>query len=158
MSHPIWVPSSMIYVPPHDPSPNLQTALAYIEARNAWFSSADNVSAVDRMMAVFDEDLEHRILPRSLGRPVLNKTQYKGYVNGLLSFIREYRVHIYLSSCELTDLLFPRSRCMKSQKQLIIRSLFMCVSILQYCWPSSLTATLTGILSWKRIEWGILLE
>jgi len=85
----------LIYVPPNDPSPNLQAALAYIDARNNWFSSADCVSAVERMMSMFDEDLEHRILPRSLERPVLNKSQYKVYVNELLRFIREYTISLH---------------------------------------------------------------
>lgn len=91
---PVWTPSSLTYVPPKEQSPNVQTALAFIEARNAWFSRSACSSGVGQMMSLFDESLEHRILPQSLGRPVLNKNQYMEYVQGLLRFIRDYKVRV----------------------------------------------------------------
>ncbi|KAJ4483774.1 hypothetical protein J3R30DRAFT_1827439 [Lentinula aciculospora] len=95
-SLPVWTPSSLTYVPPlaADQTPNLQTALAFIEARNSWFSRAACSNGVEQMMSLFDESLEHRILPHSLGRPVLNKNQYKEYVHGLLRFIRDYKISL----------------------------------------------------------------
>ncbi|KAF9012706.1 hypothetical protein BDQ17DRAFT_1344483 [Cyathus striatus] len=43
-------------------------------------------------MNVFDEDLEHRIIPQSLGRPVLNKRQYGEYFRGLMPRYKWLRV------------------------------------------------------------------
>ncbi|KAJ3896146.1 hypothetical protein GG344DRAFT_61546 [Lentinula edodes] len=90
-----WTPSSLTYLPPKKQSPNVQTALAFIEARNAWFSRAACSSGVGQMMSLFDESLEHRILPQSLCRPVLNKNQYREYVQGLLRFIRDYEISLH---------------------------------------------------------------
>ncbi|KAF8070379.1 hypothetical protein FPV67DRAFT_1668238 [Lyophyllum atratum] len=44
------------YVPPESPSPNIRTLLAYREAFNEW--------NLDKMAAVFDDSLEHHILPK----------------------------------------------------------------------------------------------
>ncbi|RDB25161.1 hypothetical protein Hypma_007986 [Hypsizygus marmoreus] len=74
------------FVPPSSPSPNLQTFLAYCDALNHW--------DYDKVMAVFDETLEHRILPKSLGRPVLNKAQYSAYFAGVMPLFK--RLHITL--------------------------------------------------------------
>ncbi|KAJ3999381.1 hypothetical protein F5050DRAFT_1805115 [Lentinula boryana] len=90
-----WTPSSLTYAPPVDQSPNLQATLALFDARNVWFSRAACTTGVEQMMSLFDESLEHRILPQSLGRPVLNKNQYKEYVQGLLRFIRDYKISLH---------------------------------------------------------------
>ena len=81
-------PSSDTYTPPEDPSPNLQALLSYVDARNDWATDTA------RIMDHFDESLEHRIVPKSLGRPVLNKRQYGEYIHGLLSFIKTYSVYV----------------------------------------------------------------
>jgi hypothetical protein len=88
MSSPTF-PSSQLYTPPTNPSPNLQALLAYVEARNEW--STDHT----KVMGFFDDSLEHRILPKSLGRPVLTKKQYSDYVAGLLRFIASYKVRTF---------------------------------------------------------------
>ncbi|KAF5383395.1 hypothetical protein D9757_006159 [Collybiopsis confluens] len=88
--HPMWTPSPLKYEPPDDQSPNLQTALAFIDARNLWVSP-DGPDGVDQMLSLFDESLEHRILPQ----PVLSKNQYREYVRGLLAFICEYKVTLH---------------------------------------------------------------
>ncbi|KAJ3762443.1 hypothetical protein F5880DRAFT_1505950 [Lentinula raphanica] len=91
----LWTPSSLTYVPPENPSPKVQTTLAFVEARNVWFSRVASASGVEQMMSLFDDNLEHRILPQSLGRPVLNKNQYREYVQGLLHYIRDYKLSIH---------------------------------------------------------------
>lgn len=72
------------FVPPSSPSPNLQTLLAYCDALNEW--------NFEKVMAVFDDTLEHRILPKSLGRPVLNKKQYSEYFGGVMPLFKKFHV------------------------------------------------------------------
>jgi len=69
---------------PESPSRNLRALLAYIDAVHS--------KDIDSVMACFDEALEHRILPASLGRPVLNKRQYREYYKGLISLFKEFTV------------------------------------------------------------------
>lgn len=45
-----------------------------------------------RYLALFDESLEHRIVPKTLQRPVLNRKQYGDYIAGLLPFFKSYTV------------------------------------------------------------------
>ncbi|PPQ85833.1 hypothetical protein CVT25_003464 [Psilocybe cyanescens] len=75
------------FVAPPQPSPNLRAFLAYISTAEAW--------DVDRTMDFFDDALEHRILPQSLGRPVLNKRQYGEYLKALRPFFKSYKVTIH---------------------------------------------------------------
>ncbi|KAH9485738.1 hypothetical protein JR316_0002653 [Psilocybe cubensis] len=75
------------FVAPSSPSPNLRAFLAYVKAAEAW--------DVDRTMEFFDDALEHRILPQSLGRPVLNKRQYGEYLRALRPFFKTYQVTIH---------------------------------------------------------------
>lgn len=84
-------PSSIIYSPPVSPSPNLQTVLAYVNARNE--------NDADKIMSCMDDSLEHRILPKSLGRPVLNKGHYAEYLGGLLPVFKRYKVGIHSALC-----------------------------------------------------------
>jgi len=73
-------------VPPH-PSRYLRAFLAYIDAFNAW--------DLDLILDCYDEQLEHRILPQSLGRPVLNKRQYREYLKGILPLFKRFKVTIH---------------------------------------------------------------
>ncbi|TFK45090.1 hypothetical protein BDQ12DRAFT_674104 [Crucibulum laeve] len=84
--NPSQSPSYAFTVPPN-PSPNMRTFLAYLKALNTW--------DYDACMAVFDNSLEHRILPKSLGRPVLNKKQYGEYFKGLMPTFSgiEFSIH-----------------------------------------------------------------
>lgn len=66
------------------PSRNLRTFLAYVDALHSW----DLVAVLE----CFDDSLEHRILPQSLGRPVLNKRQYGEYFKGLMPLFKSYQV------------------------------------------------------------------
>ncbi|PPR06862.1 hypothetical protein CVT26_003986 [Gymnopilus dilepis] len=73
-------------VPDH-PSRYLRAFLALIDAYHAW--------DLDRIIECFDEQLEHRILPSSLGRPVLNKRQYREYLKGIMPLMKSFRVTIH---------------------------------------------------------------
>ncbi|KDR75483.1 hypothetical protein GALMADRAFT_247920 [Galerina marginata CBS 339.88] len=72
---------------PQFPSRYLRAFLAYIDAFNAW--------DLDLIVDCFDEALEHRILPQSLGRPVLNKRQYREYLKGVLPLFKKFKVTIH---------------------------------------------------------------
>ncbi|THV06168.1 hypothetical protein K435DRAFT_849268 [Dendrothele bispora CBS 962.96] len=85
----VWQPSTLTYTPPENPSRNLQTLFAYVEARNSWHESPDS------FLALFDDNLEHRILPQSLEKPVLNKKQYRELISGLLRFIKAYKMTLH---------------------------------------------------------------
>ncbi|KAK7472363.1 hypothetical protein VKT23_000480 [Stygiomarasmius scandens] len=86
----VWQPSTLTYSPPNNPSRNLQALFAYVAARNAW-----HVSGPADFLALFDESLEHRILPQSLAKPVLNKRQYAELISGLLRFIKSYKMTLH---------------------------------------------------------------
>ncbi|KAF9524986.1 hypothetical protein CPB83DRAFT_819287 [Crepidotus variabilis] len=74
------------FLPPESPSPNLQAFLSYISA----------VHTLDTEVIIkhFDDSLEHRIIPNSLGRPVLNKKQYAEYVRGAVKFFKWVKLTI----------------------------------------------------------------
>lgn len=76
--------SNMNFKIPHDPSPNLRAFLSFIDALHRW--------DFDDIMDCFDETLEHRILPQSLGRPVLNKKQYAQYFRAIFPIFQSWRV------------------------------------------------------------------
>ncbi len=76
-------PSSLVYTPPRHPSQNLRTLLAYVDARN---------HLAPDIMKFFHATLEHRYLPKSLGRPVLNRRQYGEYVSQLQPMFASFRV------------------------------------------------------------------
>ncbi|KAK1231655.1 hypothetical protein PQX77_005221 [Marasmius sp. AFHP31] len=86
-----WTPSSLTFTQPKYPSPRLQTVLEFIDASNEWSSTR----SVDRVMNLFDDSLEHRILPKSLARPVLNKKQYREYLAGLLRWIKSLKMTLH---------------------------------------------------------------
>ena len=62
----------------------MRALLAYLEALQAY-----NFKDV---MACFDDALEHRILPQSLGRPVLNKRQYGEYFGAIMPLMKKSQV------------------------------------------------------------------
>jgi len=65
----------------------MRAFLAYVDALEAW-----NFKDV---MECFDEALEHRILPQSLGRPVLNKRQYGEYIRAVMPLIKRFQITIH---------------------------------------------------------------
>jgi hypothetical protein len=69
---------------PNAPSPNMRALLAYVDALKAW--------NFNDIMACFDEALEHRILPQSLGRPVLSKRQYGEYFGAIMPLLKNFQV------------------------------------------------------------------
>lgn len=75
---------ALLYTPPPSPSPVLQCVLEYFEALRAW--------DLDRIMACFSDDLEHQILPKSLGQPLRNKTQYAEYFKGVMPMFARFQV------------------------------------------------------------------
>lgn len=62
----------------------MRALLAYLDALQAW--------DFEGVMACFDEALEHRILPQSLGRPVLNKRQYGEYFGAIIPLMKKSEV------------------------------------------------------------------
>ncbi|CAA7260398.1 unnamed protein product [Cyclocybe aegerita] len=72
---------------PEEPSSNLRAFLAYVDALHKWDHEA--------VMACFDDELEHRILPTSLGRPVRNRLQYGEFFKGMMPMFRKFRVTIH---------------------------------------------------------------
>ncbi|PBK86980.1 hypothetical protein ARMGADRAFT_1168862 [Armillaria gallica] len=79
-------PSSLVYTPPRHPSPNLRTLLAYVDARN---------HLAPDIMKFFHATLEHRYLPKSLGRPVLNRRQYGEYISQLQPMFASFRMTLH---------------------------------------------------------------
>jgi hypothetical protein len=69
---------------PETPSRNLRAFLAYADALHA--------RDFDAVLDCFDDALEHRILPQSLGRPVLNKRQYGEYIKGVMPIFKRFQV------------------------------------------------------------------
>jgi hypothetical protein len=87
----VFAPSqspSYSFVPPASPSPNLRTLLAYRDALNEM--------DYGKTISVFDDTLEHRILPKSLGRPVLTKKQYSDYFAGVMPLFKKFHVRCCL--------------------------------------------------------------
>lgn len=74
---------------PEHPSRYLRAFLTLVDAYHAW--------DLDHILDCFDEELEHRILPLSLGRPVLNKRQYGEYLKGIMPLLNSFKVR-HLSS------------------------------------------------------------
>jgi len=74
------------FIPPPLLSPNLQTLLPYCDAGN----ELDHAKALD----LFDDNLQHHTLPKSLGEPVLNKEQYDEYLIGFISVFKALRVSV----------------------------------------------------------------
>jgi molybdopterin biosynthesis enzyme len=71
---------------PVNPSPQLRTALAWIEGFNTW-----NIDLIAEQLS--SEQYEHRILPASLNQPVRNKEQYVQYFRGvMLPMFKEFKV------------------------------------------------------------------
>ncbi|KAF4621480.1 hypothetical protein D9613_001045 [Agrocybe pediades] len=74
------------YVPPASPSPYLRAYLKFIESFNSW--------DVERILACYDDTLEHHIYPKQSLRqdvPFRNKEQYAEYMrkmNPALKFIK----------------------------------------------------------------------
>lgn len=80
---------NLVFSRPRAPSPYMKSLLTYIDAvNNRDFEAMDSV---------FDESLEHRILPKSLERPVLTKKQYGDYWRSISGLFEQFEV----SSCWL---------------------------------------------------------
>ena len=93
------------FVPPPSPSPYLRTLLAYCDAAK----ELDHA----KMMDLFDDNLQYYMLPKSLGKPVMNKEQYAETLTGLLSPFKALRVSftviITWATSQLFDLLLISS-------------------------------------------------
>jgi len=72
---------------PETPSRNLRTFLAYADSLREW--------DLEAILDCFDDALEHRILPQSLGRPVLNKRQYGEYIKGVMALFERVQVCLH---------------------------------------------------------------
>ncbi|TFK26259.1 hypothetical protein FA15DRAFT_573174, partial [Coprinopsis marcescibilis] len=70
------------FIRPRAPSPYMRSLLVYIDAVNARdFGS---------LATVFDDALEHRILPKSLARPVLTKKLYIDYWRSVMAMFSQF--------------------------------------------------------------------
>jgi len=65
--------------------------MEYFEALRAW--------DIERIMACFSDDLEHQILPKSLGSPLMNKTQYAEYFKSVMPTFARFQVCVPVSHC-----------------------------------------------------------
>lgn len=65
----------------------MRTLLLYVDAVNARDYNA--------MAATFDEALEHRILPKSMARPVLTKKLYVEYWKGVMALFAKFETKIH---------------------------------------------------------------
>jgi len=60
------------------------TAQAVIDGYNAW--------NMDKIMAYRTEDCTQQVLPASLGRPVMNNTQYRERFSQMIPHFRNFKV------------------------------------------------------------------
>lgn len=74
------------FVVPEHPSRNLRAFLEYINALS------QDPCDFDRLFNCFAENLVHRILPASLGRPVLTKRLYRDYLKFVLPMFGSFQV------------------------------------------------------------------
>ncbi|KII95580.1 hypothetical protein PLICRDRAFT_96072 [Plicaturopsis crispa FD-325 SS-3] len=81
-----------IYDPPVDPSPNVRAVLSYIAALN---NKDVNRETLEHIQSHFHPRLEHHILPRSLGRPVLTKNQYGDYYVAVRKMYADFEVTLH---------------------------------------------------------------
>jgi hypothetical protein len=74
------------WMPPSSPSPNVQAMISYIRA----------VGMLDppQVLRHFDDRLEHHYYPKSLQRPVLNKSQYAEYLAVVTTLLSEFKVSL----------------------------------------------------------------
>lgn len=110
--------SSSSWVRPQNPSPNLKVALAYLSA----LEQCDE----RKLMDTFDDTLEHRILPKSLGRPVLNKEHFGNYFQSIASMFE--RGSSRVSLCIFFKISLYKYVCSgSSMKSLRRRTLLFCM-------------------------------
>jgi len=79
-------PSPDVFVVPPSPSPNLRSALNYVELMSStpW--------SIEKIMACFSDDLEHYILPKTLGSPPMNRTQYAKFLKAQRPIFSRFKV------------------------------------------------------------------
>lgn len=65
----------------------MRTLLLYVDAVNA--------RDYNTMAATFDDALEHRILPKSMARPVLTKKLYVEYWKGVMALFAKFETKIH---------------------------------------------------------------
>jgi len=71
---------------PADPTPNVRTVIAHLEGLAEW--------NFDKTFAQLDDAIEHLTLPKSLGRPILNKKQYAEYFTQIMPMYKPFKVNI----------------------------------------------------------------
>lgn len=89
---PMTTATANIYDPPVDPSPNVRAVLSYIAALN---NKDVNRETLEHIQSHFHPRLEHHILPRSLGRPVLTKNQYGDYYVAVRKMYADFEVTLH---------------------------------------------------------------
>jgi len=71
------------------------TAKAVIDGYNAW--------SMDKIMAYRTEDCTQQVLPASLGRPVMNNTQYRERFSQMIPHFRNFKVARIVPLRSLSD-------------------------------------------------------
>lgn len=76
--------------------------------------------AVEQTLDLFDESLQHLVLPKSLQRPALNKNDYTVYFTGMLHLLKGFKVRDVKLSSGIQSQSFLRPPCMKLSKALLV--------------------------------------
>ncbi|EGO00759.1 hypothetical protein SERLA73DRAFT_133788 [Serpula lacrymans var. lacrymans S7.3] len=87
--------SSSSWQPSPNASPKVRVAVSYVDALSSWTHHDSPARRRDSFAALFAPNLEHRILPRCLSRPVLNKKQYIEYIEQLMPMFAEIQFTIH---------------------------------------------------------------
>ncbi|KAG5636051.1 hypothetical protein H0H81_009247 [Sphagnurus paluster] len=93
------------YVPPEYPSPIIQTTLAFIQAYNEW--------DINKISAVYDDSLAHYLLPKSLGRPVVNKQEYlNNFENAVMPLFKRFHITVHEIAETVGDVVTIHASCL----------------------------------------------
>ena len=113
-------------------SPNMRRTLEYVAALNEW--------NYDKIIDCFDDTLEHRILPASLGRPVRDKALYKEWFSSIFPNFKEFKVSAHcLWRSMLSCISYPQILINKFELTLPVFSVsrLQFTSLLRVAIPSS---------------------
>ena len=77
---------STSFILPPSPSPNLRTFLACCNVHNELNYA--------KILDLLDDNFQYQTLPKSLGKPVLNKEQFYEYLIGVSPLFKGFRVSV----------------------------------------------------------------
>ncbi|KAI1313116.1 hypothetical protein F5Y03DRAFT_155893 [Xylaria venustula] len=64
-----------------------QTALEVIDAFNKW--------SIEAIMGIRTEDCTHQVLPKSLGRPLMDNAAFKAYFSSIMPHFKDFTLTIH---------------------------------------------------------------